>query len=202
MRIAAALLVGLLVGCLVIAGLGVFQNAAGAKAEQWARQDPPPQLTPAGRAFLHAGNFIGSYWIFASVFILPLSVGIAGFVAFRRERAAQQLAGANQYAFAGSTRRPFVIGVSTVFLEAAAISFPLGLLLVWLGGGTLRSPLVLPGIDLISLVFPLSAFVGTVLALISTLRKRRLQFVLELILGIALLALSYVPVLAHLLRAV
>jgi hypothetical protein len=90
----------------------------------------------------------------------------------------------------------------TVFLEAAAISFLLGLLLVWLGGGTLRSPLVLPGIDLISLVFPLSAFVGTVLALISTLRKRRLQFVLELILGIALLALSYVPVLAHLLRAV
>src|SRR5512140_4015066 len=105
MRIAAALLIGLLIACLVIAGLGVFKNAVWAKSEQWARQDPPPQLTPARRALLHAGNFVSSYWIFASVFILPLSVGIAGFVAYRREHAAHlPVALAGQSPLARSSR--------------------------------------------------------------------------------------------------
>ena len=163
---------------------------------------PQPEITPARRAFLSAGNFVASYLIFASFFILLLSVGTAGVVAYRRERAAQR-AGADQNAFAGSSRRPFVIGVSTVLLEAASFSLPFGLLFLWLGRGSLRSPLLLPGTDLISFVFPLSAFAGTLLALISTVRKRRLQFVLEFALGVALLALSYAlgSLLPHLLRA-
>jgi len=204
MRIVATLLIGLLIGCLVIAGLGVFKNAVWAKSEQWARRDPPPQLTPARRALLHAGNFVDTYWIFASIFILPLSVGIAGFVAYRREHAAPlpvDLAG--QTPLARSPRLPFDVKISTIFIGVAALSFLLGLLLLWLARGLpLSSPLVLPGALLISFLFPLSSLVGTLLALIFTLWKRRWQFVLELVLGIAFLALSYAPVLAHLLRAV
>ena len=203
MKVAATLLVGVLIGCLVIAGLGAFKNAVTAQAERWAAQQPQPEITLAQRLLLKAGNFVASYLIFASVFILPLSVGTAGFIAYRRERATLQTAEANQNAFAGPPRRPFVIGVSTVFLQAAAVSLPFGLLFIWLGRGSLRSPLLLPGIDLISFVFPLSSFVGTLLALISTLRTRRRQSVLELALGGTLLALSFAlgPLLALLLPA-
>ena len=199
MKVAATLLVGVLIGCLVIAGLGAFKNAVTAQAERWAAQHPPPNVTPARRALLSAGNFVTSYLIFASFIILPLSVGTAGFVAYRRERAAQQPARTNQSAFAEPSRRPFVVGVSTVLLEAAALSLPIGLLLLWLGRGSLRSPLNLPGIDLVSFVFPLFAFVGTLLALLSTLRRRRRQFFLELAFGVALLALSFL--LPYLFRA-
>jgi hypothetical protein len=205
MRIAAALLIGLLIGCLVIAGLGVFKNAVWAKSEQWARQEPPPQLTQARRALLHAGNFVDTYWIFASVFILPMSVGIAGFVAYRREHAQPPLALAGQSPLAGSSRLPFEVKVSTIFIGVAALSFLLGLLLLWLGRGLPRSsPLFLPGALLISFLFPLSSLVGTLLALIFTLWKRRWQFVLELALGIVFLALTSAlkVLLPHLLGAV
>jgi hypothetical protein len=191
MKVAATLMAGLLVGCLVVAGLDVFKNAVAAQAVQWVAQHPQPEITLARRAILSTGNFVASYLIFASLFILPLSIGIAGVVAYRRECAAQQPARANEGAFAEPYRRPFVVAVSTVFLEAAVLSLPIGLLLVWLGRGSLRSPLTLPGMDLYSFVFPLSSLVGTLIALISALRKRRRQFVLELAFGVALLALSY-----------
>src|ERR1022692_353437 len=119
MKVAATLLAGLLIGCLAIVGLGVFKNAAAAQAQRWAAQDPQPEITPARRAFLSAGNFVSSYLIFASFLILPLFVGTAGAIAYRKERSAQR-AGASQSVFAGSPRRPFVVGVSTVLLEAAS----------------------------------------------------------------------------------
>jgi hypothetical protein len=83
-KVLAALFVGLLIGYVLVAGLIMFKNAAWAKAEQWSQQSPPPQLTFAQRIFLRTGNFVASYWLLSSSFIVLASVGVAVLVATLR----------------------------------------------------------------------------------------------------------------------
>jgi hypothetical protein len=86
MRIVAALLLGLLIGCVLVAGLVVFKNAAWAKAEQWSQQTPPPRLTLAHRIFLSAGAFVGRYWLVSAPLVVLASVGLAALVAVPQSR--------------------------------------------------------------------------------------------------------------------
>jgi len=95
---------------------------------------------------------------------------------------------AGQTTPAPPSRRRFEVRVSTIFIAVAALSLPLGFLLARLDDRFPQSGLEVPVSILIFLLFPLSAFVGAVSALVFALWKRRWQFVLELILGIAFLA--------------
>lgn len=89
MRIVAAFLVGLLIGCVIVAGLVGFKNAAWAKAEQWSRETPPPPLTLADRIFLSAGSFVGRYWLLAAPLIVLASGGLAALWASSKKTSAR-----------------------------------------------------------------------------------------------------------------
>lgn len=86
MRIVMALLVGFLIGCVLVAGLVVFENAAMTKAQQWSRQTPPPPLTLAQRIFLFAGSFVARYWLVSAPLIVLASTGFAALVAVRHSK--------------------------------------------------------------------------------------------------------------------
>jgi hypothetical protein len=86
MKLVAAFVIGLLIGCLVVSGLVAFKNAAWAKAKQWSQENPPPVLTPARRAFLKTGNFIAQYWLLSSPLIVLLFGGTGVLIAARRTR--------------------------------------------------------------------------------------------------------------------
>ena len=192
MKTALILLVGLLVGCLVIAGLVIFKDFVAAKATHWAAQQPPPELTPDRRALLHAGNFVASYWILASLVLLPLSITVAGVIAYRQGRGARVTSLAAEAHLSSSSPHAFELAGSTVFIAVAVLSLLLGLLLSWVGDSPSRSThvssLTLLGTSLVTFLFPLASLVGTLFALVLAVWKRRRQFVLELAIGVALLA--------------
>jgi hypothetical protein len=191
-RTALILLIGLLVGCLVIAGLAVFKDFVSARAMHWAAQQPPPELTLGMRALLHAGNFVASYWVFASLFLLPLSVGAAGVIAYRKSRTSEARAAAAEARLPGSSPGRFELAASTIFLAVAVLSLLLGLLLIWAGGSFSRSTHIssttLSGTLLATFLFPLASLLGFLFALVLAVWKRRRQFVLELVISVVLLA--------------
>ena len=84
--------------------------------------------------------------------------------------------------------RRLEVRLSTILVAAAALSLPVGLLLARADDHLSRSRLDFPIGLLLFVVFPVCSLVGGVSALVFALRKRRLQFVLELVLAIAFLA--------------
>jgi hypothetical protein len=82
----------------------------------------------------------------------------------------------------------FKLRLSTVLVGAAAFSLALGFLLARVDDHLPQSRLDFPVGLLLFVLFPLSSIIGGASALVFAIRKRRLQFVLELVVAIAFIA--------------